>query len=38
MNNGMSIMGIGIDYQQVINRPSTPSSIAFDDYNKNKQV
>lgn len=37
MNNGMSIMGIGIDYQQVIKGLVLLSAVIFDVYNKNKQ-
>ena len=36
MNNGMSIMGIGIDYQQVIKGLVLLSAVIFDVYNKNK--
>ncbi|PCJ90173.1 MAG: ABC transporter permease [Hyphomicrobiales bacterium] len=37
MNNGMSIMGIGIDYQQVIKGLVLLSAVIFDVYNKQKQ-
>ena len=37
MNNGMSIMGIGIDYQQVIKGLVLLAAVVFDVYNKNKQ-
>jgi len=36
MNNGMSIMGIGIDYQQVIKGLVLLSAVFVDVYNKNK--
>lgn len=36
MNNGMSIMGIGIDYQQVIKGLVLLAAVFFDVYNKNK--
>lgn len=36
MNNGMSIMGIGIDYQQVIKGLVLLCAVIFDVYNKNK--
>ena len=36
MNNGMSIMGIGIDYQQVIKGLVLLAAVIFDVYNKNK--
>ncbi|WP_448470545.1 multiple monosaccharide ABC transporter permease [Martelella sp. AMO21009] len=36
MNNGMSIMGIGIDYQQVIKGLVLLAAVVFDVYNKNK--
>jgi len=38
MNNGMSIMGIGIDYQQVIKGLVLLAAVVFDVYNKRKQV
>ncbi len=38
MNNGMSIMGIGIDYQQVIKGLVLLAAVIFDVYNKRKQV
>lgn len=37
LNNGMSIMGIGIDYQQVIKGLVLLSAVIFDVYNKQKQ-
>lgn len=37
MNNGMSIMGIGIDYQQVIKGLVLLAAVIFDVYNKSKQ-
>ena len=36
MNNGMSIMGIGIDYQQVIKGLVLLAAVVFDVYNKRK--
>ncbi len=38
MNNGMSIMGIGIDYQQVIKGLVLLAAVFFDVYNKHKQA
>ncbi|PPB80891.1 putative multiple sugar transport system permease protein [Albidovulum inexpectatum] len=38
MNNGMSIMGIGIDYQQVIKGLVLLAAVIFDVYNKRKQA
>jgi putative multiple sugar transport system permease protein len=38
MNNGMSIMGIGIDYQQVIKGLVLLAAVFFDVYNKQKQA
>lgn len=38
MNNGMSIMGIGIDYQQVIKGLVLLAAVFFDVYNKSKQA
>ncbi|MFK8081640.1 MAG: multiple monosaccharide ABC transporter permease [Granulosicoccus sp.] len=38
MNNGMSIMGIGIDYQQVIKGLVLLAAVVFDVYNKRKQI
>ncbi len=38
MNNGMSIMGIGIDYQQMIKGLVLLAAVIFDVYNKQKQV
>lgn len=37
LNNGMSIMGIGIDYQQIIKGLVLLAAVFFDVYNKNKQ-
>ncbi|WP_269583247.1 multiple monosaccharide ABC transporter permease [Roseibium sp. Sym1] len=37
LNNGMSIMGIGIDYQQMIKGLVLLAAVIFDVYNKNKQ-
>ena len=37
MNNGMSIMGIGIDYQQVIKGLVLLAAVIFDVYNKQKK-
>ncbi|KFB10409.1 multiple monosaccharide ABC transporter permease [Nitratireductor basaltis] len=37
MNNGMSIMGIGIDYQQVIKGLVLLAAVIFDVYNKQKR-
>ncbi len=36
MNNGMSIMGIGVDYQQVIKGIVLLAAVCLDVYNKNK--
>ncbi len=36
MNNGMSIMGIGVDWQQAIKGLVLLAAVAFDIYNKNK--
>ena len=36
MNNGMSILGIGIDYQQVIKGLVLLGAVCLDVYNKNK--
>lgn len=36
MNNGMSIMGLGIDYQQLIKGLVLLAAVFFDVYNKNK--
>lgn len=38
MNNGMSIMGIGIEYQQVIKGLVLLAAVFFDVYNKQKQA
>ena len=38
LNNGMSIMGIGIDYQQIIKGLVLLAAVIFDVYNKKKQV
>jgi len=37
MNNGMSIMGVGIDYQQMIKGLVLLAAVIFDVYNKQKQ-
>jgi len=37
MNNGMSIMGIGIDYRQVIKGLVLLAAVVFDVYNKQRQ-
>lgn len=36
MNNGMSILGIGIEWQQVIKGLVLLMAVFFDIYNKNK--
>jgi putative multiple sugar transport system permease protein len=36
MNNGMSILGIGIDYQQVIKGLVLLAAVSFDVYNRNR--
>ncbi len=36
MNNGMSIMGVNIDWQQVIKGLVLLAAVIFDVYNKNK--
>jgi putative multiple sugar transport system permease protein len=36
MNNGMSIIGVGIDWQQVIKGLVLLAAVIFDVYNKNK--
>ncbi len=36
MNNGMSILGVGIDYQQVIKGLVLLAAVIFDVYNKSK--
>ena len=36
MNNGMSIMGVGIDFQQVIKGLVLLAAVIFDVYNKNR--
>ena len=38
MNNGMSILGIGIDYQQVIKGLVLLAAVIFDVYNKQKKA
>lgn len=38
MNNGMSILGIGIDYQQVIKGLVLLAAVFFDVYNKNRNT
>lgn len=37
LNNGMSIMGIGIDFQQIIKGLVLLAAVVFDVYNKQKQ-
>ncbi len=37
MNNGMSILGVGIDWQQVIKGLVLLAAVVFDVYNKNKR-
>ena len=37
LNNGMSLMGIGIDYQQMIKGLVLLAAVVFDVYNKQKQ-
>jgi putative multiple sugar transport system permease protein len=37
MNNGMSIMGVGIDWQQVVKELVLLAAVIFGVYNKNKQ-
>jgi len=36
MNNGMSIIGLGIDYQQVVKGIVLVAAVFVDIYNKNK--
>jgi putative multiple sugar transport system permease protein len=36
MNNGMSIIGLGIDYQQVVKGIVLVTAVFVDIYNKNK--
>ena len=36
MNNGMSIIGIGVDWQQIIKGAVLLMAVYFDVYNKNK--
>jgi putative multiple sugar transport system permease protein len=38
MNNGMSLIGLGIDWQQAIKGLVLLAAVAFDIYNKNKAV
>ncbi|MFA6850820.1 MAG: sugar ABC transporter permease, partial [Selenomonadaceae bacterium] len=38
LNNGMSIMGVGIDWQQGIKGMVLLLAVAFDIYNQNKKV
>ena len=38
MNNGMSILGIGIDWQQAIKGLVLLLAVYFDVYNKNKSI
>jgi putative multiple sugar transport system permease protein len=37
LNNGMSLLGIGIDYQKVIKGLVLLAAVVFDVYNKSKQ-
>jgi putative multiple sugar transport system permease protein len=36
MNNGMSIIGVNVDYQQVVKGLVLLGAVVFDVYNKNK--
>jgi putative multiple sugar transport system permease protein len=36
MNNGMSILGVNVDYQQVVKGLVLLGAVVFDVYNKNK--
>ena len=36
MNNGMSIMGVGVDWQKIIKGLVLLAAVVFDVYNKNK--
>jgi putative multiple sugar transport system permease protein len=36
MNNGMSIVGVGIDWQQVIKGLVLLAAVCFDVYNRNR--
>jgi putative multiple sugar transport system permease protein len=36
LNNGMSIMGLGIDFQQMVKGAVLLAAVVFDLYNKNK--
>ncbi len=38
MNNGMSIMGVNIDWQQMIKGVVLLAAVFFDLYNKNKSA
>jgi putative multiple sugar transport system permease protein len=38
MNNGMSIMGVNVDWQQVVKGLVLLGAVVFDVYNKNKQA
>jgi putative multiple sugar transport system permease protein len=38
LNNGMSLMGIGIDYQQTIKGLILLAAVAFDLYSKSKKT
>jgi len=38
LNNGMSIMGVGIDWQKVVKGLVLLTAVFFDVYNKNKNA
>ena len=38
LNNGMSIMGVGIDWQKVVKGVVLLLAVLFDVYNKNKSA
>jgi len=38
MNNGMSIMGVGIDWQKIIKGIVLLIAVLFDIYNKNRNA
>ena len=38
LNNGMSIMGVGIDWQKVVKGVVLLIAVLFDVYNKNKNA
>ena len=38
LNNGMSILGVGIDWQKVVKGLVLLAAVFFDVYNKNKSV